>query len=41
MGDGWGRSRIGAGPYDRVPCGSGFVERVCRNVVYYIDSMVG
>lgn len=39
MGDGWGRSRIGAGPYDRVPCGSGFVERVCRNVVYYIDSM--
>lgn len=35
-----GEARIGASPYDHVPCG-GFVERVCRNVVYYIDSMIG
>ena len=39
MGDGWERARIGASPYDRVPCGGGFVERVCSNVVYYIGSM--
>ena len=25
MGDGWERARIGASPYDRVPCG----ERIC------------
>ena len=24
-----------------VPCGDGFVERVCRDVACYIDSMVG
>ena len=24
-----------------VPCGDGFVERACRNVVCYIDSMIG
>ena len=41
MGDGWGRARIGASPYDHAPCGGGFVERACSNVVYYIDSMVG
>ena len=41
MGDGWGRARIGASPYDHVPCGGGFVERACRSVVYYIDSMIG
>ena len=41
MGDGWGRARIGAAPMTHVPCGGGFVERVCRNVVYYIDGMVG
>ena len=41
MGDGWGKARIGASPYDRVPFGGGFVERACRNVVYHIDSMIG
>lgn len=41
MGDGWGRARIGASPYDRVPCGGDLVEKVCRNVVYHIDSMIG
>ena len=41
MGDGWGRARIGAIPYDHAPCGGGFVEMACSNVVYYIDSMVG
>ena len=41
MGDEWGGARIGASPYDRVPFGGGFVERACRNVVYYIDSMRG
>ena len=24
-----------------VPCGGDIVERVCRNVVYYNDSMIG
>ena len=38
MGDGWGRARIGASPYDHVPCWGGFVERACRIVVYYIGS---
>ena len=41
MGDGWGRARIGASPYDHVPCGGGFVERACRVVGYYIDSVIG
>lgn len=41
MGDEWGKARIGASPYDRVPCGGDFVESVCGNVVYYIDSMIG
>ena len=41
MGDGWGRARIGASPYDPCSLRGGFVERACRNVVYYIDSMVG
>ena len=41
MGDGWRRARIGASPYDRVPCGGGFVERACRVVGYYIDSVIG
>ena len=36
-----GEARIGASPYDHVPCGSGFVERVCRVVGYYIDSVIG
>ena len=41
MGGGWGRARIGASPYDHVPCGGGFVERACRVVGYYIDSVIG
>lgn len=41
MGDGWGRARIGASPYDRVPCGGGFVERACWMIGYNIYSMVG
>ena len=41
MGDGGERERIGASPYDHVSCGGGFVERACRNVVYYIDSIIG
>lgn len=36
-----GRARIGASPYDHVPCGGGFVERACRVVGYYIDSVIG
>ena len=41
MDDGWGRARIGASPYDPVPCGGNLVEMACRNVVCYIDSMIG
>lgn len=29
-----GEARIGASPYDHVPCGGGFVERACED--YYI-----
>ena len=29
MGDGWGRARIGASPYDHAPCGGRFVEMAC------------
>ena len=41
MNDGWERARIGASPYDRVPCGGDLVEMACRNVVYYIYGLVG
>ena len=38
-----GEGFLSVKPYrvSHVPCGGGFVERACRNVVYYIDSMVG
>ena len=39
MGDGWGRARIGASPYDPSSLRGDFVESVCGNVVYYIGSM--
>lgn len=35
------KGKIGASPYDHVPCGGGFVERACRVVGYYIDSVIG
>ena len=41
MGGGWGRARIGASPYDPVPRRGDLVKKVCRNVVYHIDSMIG
>ncbi|MFR7709144.1 MAG: hypothetical protein ACLUZZ_08760 [Alistipes inops] len=41
MGDGWGMARIGASPYDPVPRRGDLVKKVCRNVVYHIDSMIG
>lgn len=33
-----GEARIGASPYDHVPCGGGFVERACSIIVCYIGS---
>lgn len=41
MGDEREGARIGASPMTHVPCGGDIVERVCRNVVYYNDSMIG
>ena len=41
MGGGWGRARIRASPYDPVPRRGDLVKKVCRNVVYHIDSMIG
>ena len=38
MGDGWGRARIGASPYDPCSLRGGFVERACSIIVYYIGS---
>ena len=41
MGDGWGRARIGASPYDPCSLRGGLVESVCGNVVHHICSMLG
>lgn len=41
MGDGWGRARIGAGPYDPCSLRGDFVDRLCGIVVYYTCSMAG
>ena len=41
MGDEREGARIGASPYDPVPRRGDLVEKVCRNVVYHIDSMIG
>ena len=38
--EGKGKDR-GLAPMTHVPCGGDIVERVCRNVVYYNDSMIG
>lgn len=38
MGDEREGARIGASPYDHVPCGGGFVERACSIIVCYIGS---
>lgn len=41
MGDEREGARIGASPYDPVPRRGDLVKKVCRNVVYHIDSMIG
>jgi hypothetical protein len=41
MGDEREGARIGASPYDPVPRRGDLVKKVCRNVVYYNDSMIG
>ena len=41
MGDEREGARIGASPYDPCSLRGRHCERVCRNVVYYNDSMIG
>lgn len=41
MGDEREGARIGASPYDPVPRRGDLVKKVCGNVVYHIDSMIG
>ena len=41
MGDEREGARIGASPYDPVPRRGDLVKKVCRNVVYHVDSMIG